>query len=108
MIAIPVAVLAIACGGNDEPTADQDAEFDQRLAAENVDVEVGFARQQAQNACADLDESTDDPANVDPFEVYSIAQRIAIRTNLSEGDAAKVLGLGIDIYCPEYKESWGR
>jgi len=79
--AVTIALLAGACGGNnDDQSADQDTEFDQRLAAENLDVEPGFARQQAQNACTDLNESTDDPANVDPLEVYRIAQRIAIRT----------------------------
>lgn len=107
--ATTIALLAGACGGNnDNQSADQDAEFDQRLAAESLDVEPGFARQQAQNACTDLDESTDDPANVDPFEVYGIAQRIAVRTDLSEDDAAKIAGLGINIYCPEYKASWER
>jgi len=107
--ATTIALLAGACGGSgDDHSADHDAEFDQRLAAENLDVESEFARQQAQNVCTDLNESTDDPANVDPFEVYGIVQGIAVRTGLSEEDATKVTGLGIDIYCPEYKASWGR
>ncbi|TCN39918.1 uncharacterized protein DUF732 [Rhodococcus sp. SMB37] len=107
--ATTIALLAGACGGNNnDQNADQDAQFDQRLAAENLDVEPGFARQQAHNACTDLNETTDDPANVDPFEVYGIAQRIAVRTGLSEDNAAKIAGLGIDIYCPEYKASWER
>lgn len=107
--ALTGALLAGACGGNNnEPSADQDAEFNQRLAAENLDIDPDFARQQAHNTCTDLDESTDDPANVDPFEIYTIAQRIAVRTDLPENDAAKIAGLGIDIYCPEYKASWER
>lgn len=107
--ATTITLLAGACGGNnDNQSADQDAQFDQRLAAENLDIETDFARQQAHNTCTDLDETTDDPANVDPFEVYGIAQRIAVRTDLSEDDAAKIAGLGIDIYCPEYKASWER
>jgi hypothetical protein len=107
--ATTIALLVAACGGtNDNPSTDQDTEFDQRLSAENLDVEPDFARQQAQNACSDLGETTDDPANVDPFEVYAIAQRIAVRTGLTEDDAATIAALGIDIYCPEYKASWER
>ncbi|MDV6297432.1 DUF732 domain-containing protein (plasmid) [Rhodococcus aetherivorans] len=107
--ALTVVLLAGACGGNnDASSADQDSEFNQRLSAENLDVEVDFARQQAQNTCTDLDESTDDPANVDPFELYNITQRIAVRTDLPEDDAATIAALGIDIYCPEYKASWER
>ncbi len=103
-----MAILAVACGGDDDASSDRDAEFNQRVSTENLDVDTDFARQQSQNTCTDLAESTNDPANVDPIEVYSIVQKIAVRTGMSEDDAVTLVGLGIDIYCPEYKASWNR
>jgi hypothetical protein len=58
--------------------------------------------------CADLDASTDDAANVDPFEVARIAQKAAIKTGLSTEDGAKLVGASIEAYCPEYKAGWGK
>ena len=107
--AIVAVTLVAGCsdsGGGD--TTEQDARFDTVLTQQNLDVDRDTARQAAQNVCDDLDKSTDDPSNIDPFEVYRIAQKIAIKTNLSEQDAAKLMGASVESYCPEYKAGWGK
>jgi hypothetical protein len=104
-----IAAVALVAGcGNDGDTGDEDARFDSVLEQQNLDVDQDAARQAARNACSDLDASTDDPANVDPFEVYRIAQKTSIKTGLSTEDAAKLVGAGIEVYCPEYKAGWGK
>lgn len=107
--AIAALTLVAGCSGNDGgDTTEQDARFDTVLTEQNLDVDRDTARQAAQNVCDDLSKSTDDPSNIDPFEVYRIAQKIAIKTNLSEQDAAKLMGASIEAYCPEYKAGWGK
>ncbi|MDT2008441.1 DUF732 domain-containing protein [Rhodococcus opacus] len=106
--AIAATTLVAGCSDNGGDTTEQDARFDTVLTQQNIDVDRDTARQAAQNVCDDLDKSTDDPSNIDPFEVYRIAQKIAIKTDLSEQDAAKLMGASVEAYCPEYKAGWGK
>ncbi|AWK77064.1 hypothetical protein CBI38_37395 (plasmid) [Rhodococcus oxybenzonivorans] len=113
-IAVAVAAAALAvvtgCGSNNggtgpgriETRAD-DKRFESVLERENVPIKAKDAVKTAHNICEDFANSTDNPENVDPFEVYRIVQSAAIKTDLSVEDASMLVVASVEAYCPEYK-----
>lgn len=109
--AIAAVALAVGCGdgGTGDPdTQLNDEQFDKALTEQNLDLTANQARLQAQNSCADLAASTNNPANLDPLELARIVQKVEIKTDLSQEDAASLVGLSIEVYCPEFKASFGK
>lgn len=94
--------LVAGCSSSDS-SSDADERFDKAISERNLQVDPDQARLQAKNSCADLTASTCDPANLDPFELARIVQKVEIKTNLSQDDAAHLIALGIESYCPEFK-----
>ncbi|MFC9660001.1 DUF732 domain-containing protein [Nocardia sp. NPDC127606] len=102
---------AIPWRGGDTGDADtqlNDERFGKAVTERNLDIDPAQARLQAQNSCADLGASTDNPANLDPFELARIVQKVEVKTNLSQEDAGSLIALSIEVYCPEFKASFGK
>ncbi|MBF6094993.1 DUF732 domain-containing protein [Nocardia cyriacigeorgica] len=104
---IALVAFAVGCGDGSD-TQSSDERFDKAVSEQNLDIDPDQAQLQAKNSCADLDASTDDPANLDPFEVARIVQKVQIKTKLSQDDAGLLVALGIEAYCPEFKASFGK